>query len=250
LARGHQELRPSGLAVPGDDDGRVQSFELLEHGDPAVAVDVHVVRREPREDREAAALDEIAGEQDTLLPQEDDLVAARVRKTERAQLGRRPAEADFRAAFVDHMRLDELDPFELLGDRLAERPEHLEVTRAFAFQLVELLAVVQDDRAGLERLRAVTVLGMEVRDRQQQRPPGGQGLGMPSHRRAVLRAHPRVDHEHRARAGDDADVRDERYPPVGDDVHALGDLRRLVHDHRCLRSRRLDLGHRQPFDPM
>ena len=53
--------------MAGNDDPGLEPLELLEDGDPAVAVDVGVVRREVREDREATALDEIAREEDPLV---------------------------------------------------------------------------------------------------------------------------------------------------------------------------------------
>src|SRR4051812_10092806 len=87
FAGGDDHAGIADLAVARDDDGRFESFELLQHGDPAVSVDVDLVGREPRKDREAAALDEIACEQDPLFGDEHDLVASRVSETERPELG-------------------------------------------------------------------------------------------------------------------------------------------------------------------
>ena len=75
FARGDDHAGVADLSVAGHDDCGLEAFELLQHGDPAVAVDVDLVGREPRKDCEAPALDEIAGEQDALFGDEDDLVA-------------------------------------------------------------------------------------------------------------------------------------------------------------------------------
>ena len=150
---------------PGTTTAGLEAFELLQHGDPAVAVDVDLVGREPRKDREAAALDEIAREQDPLFREEDDLVASRVPETERAELGSAAPEYDLRRSLVRDVRLDQLHVLELLGDRVAEGPEPLEIRRALRAQLVELLPVVDDRRAVREGLRAEAVLRVEVRDR-------------------------------------------------------------------------------------
>ena len=75
---GVHALRGADLAVAGDDDIRLEPLELAQDLDPAMAVDVDVVRWEPREDREAALLDEVAGKQHALLGEEDRLVAERM----------------------------------------------------------------------------------------------------------------------------------------------------------------------------
>ena len=54
-------------------------LQLAEHTDPSAPVDVCVVGREVREDRETALLDEVAGEEDGRVLDEHDLVALRMR---------------------------------------------------------------------------------------------------------------------------------------------------------------------------
>src|SRR3954453_9578722 len=56
LARGDDHARIPDLAVPRHDYSRLEPFELLEHGDPAVAVAVDLVGRGPREDRAPAGV--------------------------------------------------------------------------------------------------------------------------------------------------------------------------------------------------
>src|SRR5437763_7343429 len=123
FAGGDDHAGVSDLAMPGHYHGRLEPFELLQHGDPAVAVDVDLVGREPRKDCEAPALDEIAGEQDALFGDEDDLVASRVSETARAQLCTAAPKHDLRGPFVREVRLDQLYALELFRDRVAEGPE-------------------------------------------------------------------------------------------------------------------------------
>ena len=65
-ARDH--AAPPMSPCPGTTISGSSASSSLEHGDPPLAVDVGVVGREIREDREAALLDEIAGEEDALAP--------------------------------------------------------------------------------------------------------------------------------------------------------------------------------------
>src|SRR5205823_9570636 len=126
------------LPVARHDDLRLEALELFEHADPAAAVDVGVVGREVREDREEAVLDEVAREEHALLREKDDLVAAGVREAPRAELRPTVAEVEVRRAVVDDVRLDELDALELRRDTLAERPEQLGVAPSLLVELGEL----------------------------------------------------------------------------------------------------------------
>src|SRR5690242_18285927 len=56
FAGGDDHAGIADLAMARHDDRRLEAFELLQHGDPAVAVDVDLVGWKPREDCETAAL--------------------------------------------------------------------------------------------------------------------------------------------------------------------------------------------------
>ena len=68
------------------------------------------------------------------------------------------------------------------------------------------------------------MLGMEVRDGQQQTPRAGEAACLGEHDVSVGAAHPGVDDERRVVAEHDADVRHEVDPPVGEDEDAGCDL--------------------------
>ena len=94
-SRGRREdLRAADVAVAGHDDLRLPALELAQDGRPARRVEVGVVRREPGKDRKDPLLGEIAGEEDALRRQPDDLVAARMREAQGAQLDLAPAEIE------------------------------------------------------------------------------------------------------------------------------------------------------------
>ena len=90
--------------------------------------------------------------------------------------------------------------------------------------------------APLNDLRAETVLGMKVRQRQNQWPAAGELLGAIQHFLAVDRTHAGVHHKRRPAAENDADIRHQRDAPVGDHVNAGGDL---------LERRRIDIWSRR-----
>jgi hypothetical protein len=143
----------------------------------------------------------------------------------------------------------ELDVAQQLGDFGAEGAEQLLERRELLFQLLALHVVVDDRRLARERRDAPPVLGMEVRERHEQRlvrqlaDPFQQAL-------AVAPAHAGVDDERRAVADDEADVRNEVDPLVGKHPHTFGDLlRRDLGNQR--RRRGLDLlVHRHSFRVM
>ena len=118
---------------------------------------------------------------------------------QRAKLRAAPAEVELGGAVVDDVGLDELDPFELGSHRVAERLEELEVAGALQPQLFELRSVVDGHGCVDERLRAVAVLGVEVRQRQEQPPAGGELLCVAPHGLAVSRPHAGVDDERSTR---------------------------------------------------
>ena len=78
------------------------------------------------------------------------------------------AEVEIGRPVVGDVGLDELDAFELCGDRFAEAAEHLDVAMPLCVQLLELRAVVDDRRGPDERLHPVGMLGVEVRARHEQ----------------------------------------------------------------------------------
>jgi hypothetical protein len=117
-ADGLQELaeRPdqAGIAdraVPGNDGVRRPGLELGEDVDPAAPVGVGV-----GQDREETVLDEVAGEEDALVGQHDDLVSSRVRRTDVPEVHPRAAEVDLGLAAVGDVGPDELDVGEDVGD--------------------------------------------------------------------------------------------------------------------------------------
>ena len=65
----------------------------------------------------------------------------------------------------------------------------------FSPKLVPLCGVVDDQRLVLEHLRTEAVLGVEVGQRQDQRPVTGEGSGVLQHAAAVDGPHARVDDE-------------------------------------------------------
>jgi len=76
------------------------------------------------------------------------------------------------------------------------------------------------------------VLGVEVREGQQQRPIPGQLVRGLADQRAVAWTEAGVDDQGRAVSDDHADVGDQRDAAVGDDEDAVGDLFGLSADDR------------------
>ena len=123
---------------PGTTTAGCSASQLVQHVDPAIAVDVDVVGREVRDDREHARLEEVAAEQHAVVD-DHHLVATGVRAPEGAQDGDVAAEVDLGRAVVDDVRIDELDALELGGDVGPKMLlEHLDVAGALAAQLVAL----------------------------------------------------------------------------------------------------------------
>ena len=91
----------------GPVSGVFQGKVSLENLDPAAAAHVDVVGWEPGDDREDPVLEQVAREQDALLRQEHDLIAARVSQSEVEQLDVESTEIESQAIVV------ELDPARL-----------------------------------------------------------------------------------------------------------------------------------------
>ncbi len=182
---------------------------------PVRPVDMGVVRRKPRKDRENSFLGEVAREQDPLRRQPDHLVAGGVSKPPRPQFDGAASEINrAQRAVINLIGGYKLRALERRGNMGAEGPEHANVAFALALEFVALRPVVVDLCRALENLRAETVLGMEMREREHQRPLSGDPLCRIQHLLAVGRTHAGVDHQRRVVADDDADVRHQRNAAV------------------------------------
>src|SRR4029450_13435098 len=98
------------LAVAGYHVARSELLEPAEHLDPAAAVHVRVLGREVRVDRKDPRLDQVAREENPILREPGDLVAARVCEAAVQELDGATAEIELGpVAVVGLVRLDELD---------------------------------------------------------------------------------------------------------------------------------------------
>jgi hypothetical protein len=122
------------VAMARHDHGRVELLEPFQDFYPPRAVHVHVVRRKLGKDREHALLDEIAGEQDALLRQVDNLVAAGVGRALGAEFHLASAEVNLCAQpVINEVRCDDLGAIQRVRRGLALRlPEQTDVARAFS----------------------------------------------------------------------------------------------------------------------
>ena len=133
--------------MAGNDDLRLRRLQRGEHARPVVGVDVGVVRRKPREDREDTLLGEVADEDDAGVRHAHHLVAFGMRQAVGAEFHRAAAEVDrLRRAVIDLVRHDELGAVKRRGDAGAETAEHAEIGRALGSKLVALGGVVEDLR--------------------------------------------------------------------------------------------------------
>src|SRR4029077_21188672 len=89
-----ESLRPAVVAVAGNNDRGFPADELGEDLRPARTVDACVIRRKPGKDREDTLLGKVAGEEDALLRQPDNLVARGVGQSPGSQFDGAAAEID------------------------------------------------------------------------------------------------------------------------------------------------------------
>ena len=183
--------------MPRNHDTRRLCVERLEHARPIRRVNVDLVRRKPREDREHPFLHQVAHENDAAIGHMHRLIAERMRLSCCAQFDAATAEIDRGARpAIDFIRLNDCRPLERRGDRRPERAKHAEKSFALAPELVPLRFVVDDLGDALENLRAEAVLGWKwVGSGSAARPR--QVFGDLKHLGPVRGPHARINDERR-----------------------------------------------------
>ena len=199
------------------------------------------VRVVVRDHAEVAILDQVTGEEDLGgAAHEDDLVALGVTPAVLVALDDDAAEIEADRAAVANVRSDELDALEQRHDVGCPLAKELRVGLALLLEFRPLCLVVDDRRMVGEHVGAVSVLGVKMGERQEQRLAAAESPRLVEHVLGVLGAEAGVDDQCRPGADDDPDVGDHRdVIGVGDHPDAVRDLAdRARLDDRCSELRR------------